>query len=154
MPVLTGRIVESADRSDRFLWDLRRLVAGPYAIDYVGGLREKCEENGLRLWLENYGHWGFPAEFLNYGGASHDVGGEFWISDPSLGRLLNVAVLHRLPIPMEKPFTSAEAFTSSWSFNLTPRDMKKMGDWSWTEGINHFVFTCVYTPGLRTKTGY
>ena len=58
LPVLTGRIVESADRSDRFLWDMRRLIADKIASGYVRGLREKCEENGLTLWLENYGHWG------------------------------------------------------------------------------------------------
>jgi hypothetical protein len=56
LPVLTGRIVESADRSDRFLWDLRRLIADEIAMQYVGGLREMCEKNNLRLWLENYGH--------------------------------------------------------------------------------------------------
>ena len=139
MPVLTGRIVESADRSDRFLWDMRRLIADRIAEDYVGGLREKCEENGLRLWLENYGHWGYPAEFLNYGGASNDLGGEFWISDPSLGAVECRCASSAANI-YGKPFASAEAFTSAWSFNLTPRDLKKMGDWSWTEGINHYVF--------------
>ena len=42
LPVLTGRIVGSADQSDRFLWDLRRLVADRVARDYVGGLRDLC----------------------------------------------------------------------------------------------------------------
>ncbi len=152
MPVLTGRIVESAERSDRFLWDLRRLVADRIAIDYVGGLHDKCEENGLRLWLENYGHWGFPAEFLNYGGASHDVGGEFWISDPSLGAV-ECRCASSAANTYGKPFTSAEAFTSSWSFNLTPRDMKKMGDWSWTEGINHFVLHVYIHQAYEEKPG-
>jgi hypothetical protein len=78
LPVLTGRLVGSADQSDRFLWDLRRLVADQVAFDYVGGLRDACHAHGLRLWLENYGHWGFPAEFLQYGGQTDDVSGEFW----------------------------------------------------------------------------
>ena len=67
LPVLTGRIVGTADESNRFLWDLRRLVADRIATDYVGGLRDLCHAHGLQLWLENYGHWGFPAEFLQYG---------------------------------------------------------------------------------------
>jgi hypothetical protein len=37
LPVLTGRLVGSADQSERFLWDLRRLVADRIATDYVGG---------------------------------------------------------------------------------------------------------------------
>ena len=42
LPVLTGRIVGSADQSDRFLWDVRRMVADRVARDYVGGLRDLC----------------------------------------------------------------------------------------------------------------
>ncbi len=32
----------------------------------------------MKLWLENYGHWGFPGEFLQYGGQADEVSGEFW----------------------------------------------------------------------------
>ncbi len=80
LPVLTGRVVGSADQSNRFLWDLRRLVADRIATEYVGGLRDLCRPHGLQLWLENYGHWGFPAEFLQYGGQSDCIGGEFWVT--------------------------------------------------------------------------
>lgn len=66
------------DQSDRFLWDLRRRIADRIATEYVGGLREKSEEAGLKMWLENYGHWGFPSEFLRYGGESDLLAGEFW----------------------------------------------------------------------------
>lgn len=61
-------MVESPEASDRFLWDVRRLVADRVAYDYVAGLREKSHKYGLTTWLENYGHWGFPGEFLQYGG--------------------------------------------------------------------------------------
>lgn len=139
LPVLTGRIVESADRSDRFLWDLRRLVADQIPAKYVSGMREAAGKHGLRLWLENYGHWGFPGEALNYGGASDDLGGEFWLSDTGLGTTECRSASSAAHI-YGKPIVSAEAFTSTWSFRLTPRDFKARGDWSWTEGINHFVF--------------
>lgn len=54
------------------------MIADKVADEYVGGLRKLCENKGIRLWVENYGHWGFPSEFLKYGGQSHDIGGEFW----------------------------------------------------------------------------
>jgi DNA-binding transcriptional ArsR family regulator len=60
LPVLAGQIVGSVSESERFLWDLRRAVADDVAYEYVGGLRKICSENNLQLWLENYGHWGFP----------------------------------------------------------------------------------------------
>ncbi len=69
-------MVGGADQSDRFLWDLRRLVADEISYGYVGGLRKACNRQGLMLWLENYGHLGFPGEFLQYGGLSDEVSGE------------------------------------------------------------------------------
>lgn len=138
LPVLTGRIVGSSDKSERFLWDMRRLVADRIASEYVGGLRECCERNGLRLWIENYGHWGFPGEFLNYGGASHDIGGEFWQSVPTRGSV-EVRCATSAGHIYGKNVISAEAFTSHWSFSQQPEDLKLRGDWAWSEGINHFV---------------
>ena len=75
LPVFSGRIVENPDKSDRFLWDLRRLTADLIADIYVTRLREMCNEQGLDLWVENYGHWGFPAEFLQYGGRADKISG-------------------------------------------------------------------------------
>lgn len=78
LPAMQGYVVDSEEQTDRFLWDLRRLISDGIAYDYVGGLKEVCNENGLQTWLENYGHWGFPSEFLLYGGQSDQVAGEFW----------------------------------------------------------------------------
>lgn len=149
LPVLSGRIVASADRSERFLWDMRRLVADRIARNYVGGLRERCEQNGLRLWIENYGHWGFPGEFLNYGGASNDIGGEFWLDVPERGKV-EVRCASSAGRTYGKKVISSEAFTSHWSFNQMPRDLKVQGDWAWCEGINHFVMhVYIHQPDER-----
>ena len=78
LPVFSGRIVGSVDESDRFLWDLRRLTADLVAYEYVGGLKKVSNDHNLKLWLENYGHWGFPSEFLLYGGQSDLISGEYW----------------------------------------------------------------------------
>ena len=90
LPALYGQVIGSQDQSERFLWDLRRLVADRVASDYVGGLREVSNKHGLTTWLECYGHWGFPSEFLMYGGQSDEVAGEFW-SEGSLGDIENRA---------------------------------------------------------------
>lgn len=149
LPVLNGRIVESVDRSERFLWDLRGIVANKISTEYVGGLRERCEQNGLSLWLENYGHWGYPGEFLSYGGASNDLGGEFWLSRPELGPVecrCATSAAHTYG----KQVVSAEAFTSHWTFNVMPRDFRMRGDWAWTLGINHFVLhVYIHQPDER-----
>ncbi len=137
LPVLTGRVIGSADRSNRFLWDLRRLVADRIATEYVGGLRDLCRAHGLQLWLENYGHWGFPGEFLQYGGQSDCLGGEFWVGG-GLGAIECRAATSAANT-YGFPRVSAEAFTGGPLFQTVPSAMKARGDWAFCEGINHFV---------------
>ena len=138
LPVLAGRVVESVDISNRFLWDLRRIVADKVAYEYVGGLRELCQENGLELWLENYGHWGFPSEFLMYGGQSDFVGGEFW-AEGDLGSIELKAASSAGHI-YGKNRVSAESYTASgMPFMRHPGMLKKRGDWSFSEGVTHPV---------------
>lgn len=138
LPVFSGRIVGSMAESDRFLWDLRRAVADDVAYKYTGGLREIANENGLKLWLENYGHWGYPSEFLMYGGQSDFVSGEYW-NEGTLGDIECKAASSAAHIYGKKT-TSAECFTAKdRTFVRHPAMLKKRGDWSLTEGINHHV---------------
>lgn len=135
LPVLNGVVVGSPDLSDRFLWDLRRLVADRVSYDYVGGLRDVCHQYGLTTWLENYGHWGFPGEFLQYGGQSDEIAGEFW-SEGSLGDIENRAASSCGHIYGKKRIW-AESFTSGGpAFSRYPNLMKQRGDRFFTEGIN------------------
>ena len=136
LPAYEGYVVGSEDRSDRFLWDLRRLIADKVAYDYVGGLRDVCHKYGLTTWLENYGHWGFPGEFLQYGGQSDEIGGEFW-SFGDLGNIENRAASSCGHI-YGKQKISVESFTSGGTpFSCYPAMMKQRGDRFFTEGINN-----------------
>lgn len=138
LPVLSGRVVGSVEESERFLWDLRRSVADDVAYEYVGGLKKVSNENNLKLWLENYGHWGFPSEFMMYGGQSDLIGGEFW-NEGTLGNI-ECKASSSTSHTYGKGRTSAEAFTASRkSYLRHPALLKKRGDWSFTEGINHLV---------------
>lgn len=159
LPVLSGRIVGSADESNRFLWDLRRLIADKVAYDYVGGLREISEKHGLRIWLENYGHWGFPSEFLMYGGQSNEIAGEFW-NEGELGNIECRAASSAAHIyGHQKVF--AESYTAAGkAYERYPAILKKRGDWSFTEGINsvllHLYIQQPYedkTPGINAPFG-
>lgn len=158
LPVLQGRVVGSVDRSDRFLWDLRRFVADQLAYEYVAGLREVSHKNGLTTWLENYGHWGFPGEFLQYGGQSDEVSGEFW-SEGSLGAIENRAASSCAHI-YGKTKVSAESLTCSRdSYSRYPALMKQRLDRFFTEGINNTLLH-VYIqqpdekmPGVNARFG-
>jgi hypothetical protein len=135
LPVFQGVVVGSESQSDRFLWDVRRLVADEVSYHYVGGLRKISHEHGLTTWLENYGHWGFPGEFLQYGGQSDEISGEFW-SVGDLGDIENRSASSCAHI-YGKPKVWAESFTCGGpDFTRYPGEMKKRGDRFFTEGIN------------------
>lgn len=130
-----GTVVGSAELSDRFLWDVRRMIADRLAYDHIAGLRDLANKDGLKLWLEPYGHWGFPGEFLMYGGHSDEVSGEFW-SEGSLGDIENRAA-SSVAHTYGKNKCWAESFTCGGNeFGRSPRTMKQRGDRFFTEGIN------------------
>jgi len=135
LPVLSGVVVGSQDISDRFLWDLRRLIADRVAYDYVGGMRDVSNKNGLTTWLENYGHWGFPSEFLMYGGQSDEIGGEFW-SEGSLGDIENHAAASCGHTYGKKRIWAESCTSGGPVFSRYPKVMKQRLDRFFTEGIN------------------
>ena len=158
LPVVTGRVVDNPDRSDRFLWDLRRLVADKVASDYLKTLREKANEHGLKLWMENYGHFGFPGEDLLYGGQSDEVSGEFWASG-DLGSF-EVRIASSSAHTYGKPVVTAESFTTgSTPWIQSPWSLKQRGDWAMAEGINLFILHLYIhqaidrTPGISAWFG-
>ena len=138
LPCLTGRVVDSPKLSSRFLWDWRRLVVELIAVDYVGGLRNVAAEHDLTLWLENYGHWGFPSEFLYYGSQSDQVGGEFWESNEPLRNVECRAAASCSHI-YGKREVYAEAFTSNRNFKQSPADIKSWCDWVYGTGVNRLI---------------
>lgn len=158
LPVLTGRVVGSPDQSDRFLWDLRRLVADKVASDYARTLREAANAHGLKLWLEDYGHFGFPGESLQYGGQADEVAGEFWASG-DIGTS-EVRMASSAAHIYGKPVVAAESFTNGGTpWIQSPWSLKQRGDWAMAEGINHFILHLFIhqsderTPGINAWFG-
>jgi hypothetical protein len=152
MPILTGRVVDSPEVSDRFLWDMRQLIVEGIACDYVGGLRQVCNRNGLTLWLENYGHWGFPSEFLLYGSQSNQIGGEFWENNDPLGNVECRAAASCSHI-YGRPDVYAEAFTSNRNFKQSPASIKNWCDWVYSAGVNHLILHVYIHQPYEKKPG-
>ena len=142
LPALFGMAVADRVTSDRVLWDLRRFVADEVAYSFVGGLRKVSNAKGMETWLENYGHWGFPGDFLLYGGHSDEVAGEFGPdakSNPSkkgVGDVENRGASSCAHI-YGKRLAWAESFTSARrEFARAPMDLKLSADRFFAEGLN------------------
>ena len=139
IPTFYGYVVNSEDQSDRFLWDVRRLIADMVSYEYVGGLKKISNEHGLTTWLECYGHWGFPGEFLQYGGQSDEIAGEFW-SAGDLGDIEN-RIASSCGHIYGKRRVWAESFTCGGpDFSRYPGEMKQRGDKFFAEGINNTLY--------------
>lgn len=150
LPVYQGYVVGSQLESDRFLWDMRRMVADKVAYDYVGGLRDISHRHGLRTWLECYGHWGFPSEFLMYGGQSDEIGGEFW-SEGELGDIENRAATSCGHIYGKNKISAESNTCAGSSFSRYPGVIKQRGDRFFAEGINNTLLHVYITQPYEDK---
>ena len=137
LPALHGYIINSDEQTERFLWDMRRLIADGIAFDYVKGLKEVCNEHGLKTWLECYGHWGFPSEFLAYGGQSDQVAGEFWAGrDPNVIDIECKDASSCGHIYGKKQIWAESSTSGDESFQRSPAMLKGGIDNSFIAGIN------------------
>jgi hypothetical protein len=112
------------------------LIADLTATEFVAGLRRASNRAGLATWLENYGHWGFPGEFLQYGGQSDEIAGEFW----SGGNQIEVAAAVSCAHIYGKNRVWAESFThAGMPYQRHPGNLKQFADKAFAEGVNASV---------------
>jgi hypothetical protein len=155
LPAYTGRIVESAEMSERFFWDVRRTVADLLADNYAGHLAELAHQHGLRLSIEAYANG--PFDQLQYGSRADVPMAEFWTEHDDNSRWHTARVMASAAHTSGKTVVAAEAFTShpvdgSWVNH--PFSLKPLADAGMCEGINHFVIHCfAHQPWLDLKPG-
>ncbi len=146
LPVLMGHAVESREKTERFLWDMRKTVSEVILDNYILRLGELIEPYGMKRSNEPYGRLGINT--LEYAASSDFMIGEFWserkIEKPfptfqdywynSMKGLASVANTYG------KTRVGAEAFTGSRGWVDHPYLIKGMGDEAFSEGINHYVY--------------
>ena len=76
LPVFAGYPVDSAERTETFLCDLRRVISSEFARNYPRRLRERCHENGLLFYCEPYGNG--PFNDLEFARECDVPMSEFW----------------------------------------------------------------------------
>ncbi len=136
LPVLSGRVVESLEVSERFLWDLRQTVSDLVVENYAGHMAELARKRGLRLSIEAYGG---PCDDMTYGGRADEPMCEFWIGGGAFETCKGMASAAHT---YGKRILGAEAFTADdrerWQQH--PGSIKSLGDRAFCEGVNRFVF--------------
>ncbi len=144
LPVLAGRVVGSAELSERFLWDMRTTVSEMIRDNYVRRLRELAQTHRIKLSTEAYGH--LCIDNLSYAGVSDFPISEFWAVGeapfPQLreGYRQSSKALASVAHTGGRPFVGAEAFTGDRGWRDHPYLLKPMGDWAFVEGVNRMIF--------------
>jgi hypothetical protein len=139
LPAMTGRVIDSAEVSERFLWDVRQTIGELLLQNYAGHLREQARRNGIALSIEAYGDG--PFDDLAYAGQADEPMSEFW-SWPRFGSADICIEMASASHVYGRPILGAEAFTAvdSEKWQGYPGNIKDLGDWAFCAGINRFVF--------------
>ena len=140
LPVITGRVVESVEVSERFLWDVRQTVSDLLVANYAGRFRELAHRHGLRLSIEAYDS--APCDEMTYAGQADEPMAEFWSWGVGFNTAYSCTEMASAAHVYGKRILGAEAFTANdgekWLHH--PASIKALGDWAFCEGINRFVF--------------
>lgn len=152
LPAMRGCIVESADRTEQFLKDLRRTIADAVTENYYGELDRLCREAGVQFTAQATGN-GLSLGADNIG-AKRLVSkpqGEFWARDVHGSYdIVDCASAAHL---YGKPIASAEAFTDA-KYSDSPAVLKQLADFAYTRLINEFVVCAsAYQPALDAVPG-
>jgi len=154
LPALTGKVVESADVSDRFTWDFRRTLADMWADNHYGTMADLLRKDGIGIYGEAAGvSLEMPEDTLLNKSKLEIPAGEFWVRDlhPRLMYLQDVRGAASASHVYGKTLTATESFTGGGY--ESPFGLKKVGDYWFAQGTNRIVFhTSAHQP-LDTKPG-
>jgi len=136
---MTGRIVDSADITERVLWDVRRTVAELMQENYFGYLAEKCHASGLKLAVEPYGNGPIDAPAV---AMIADIPmTEFWQKERGNPWQWTAQVVPSAARLSGKSIVGAEAFTAKeGNWTACPYNLKRWGDQAFADGVNRFYF--------------
>lgn len=145
LPVMTGRVVESQEITNRFLHDMRKTVGDCVGEYHYRLFYELAHQNGMGIHPESGGPHSAPVDALRVMGISDFPQGEFWarsnthrVSDAArLAVKQSACVAHT----NGKRFVAAEGPTSIGpQWERSPKDLKANIDRIFCSGVNRIVW--------------
>lgn len=145
LPVMTGRIVESPEVSNRFLQDIRRTVSDCILNYHYKPFRELANAHGMMTDPEAGGPCYTPVDALEVMGACDIPHGEFWARATSHvaseGARLSVRQSACVAHTNGVRFVEAEGPTSIGPhWERSPKDLKGLIDRVFCSGVNRIVW--------------
>ena len=146
LPVLTGRIVESSEASDRFLWDFRKTIADLIANEHYGQLQETLHARKMGHYVESHeSRRAFVGDGMEVKKFSDVPMSAMWTQSPGVNKpqygynaddreSASVAHIYGQNVAAAESLTAA---ASPWAWS--PATLKPTADQELLNGINRFV---------------
>jgi hypothetical protein len=146
LPVLTGRIVESSEASDRFLWDFRKTIADLIANEHYGQLEETLHERAMGHYVESHeSRRAFVADGMEVKKFAEVPMSAMWTQSPGVNKpqygydaddreSASVAHIYGQNLAAAESLTAAAA---PWAWS--PATLKPTADQELLNGINRIV---------------
>jgi hypothetical protein len=148
MPVLTGQVVESAEASDRFLWDFRKTIGDLIANEHYGQLEATLHERGMGHYGESHeGGRAFVADGMEVKKFNEVPMSAMWTQKLNVNKetfdynaddreSASVAHIYGQNLAAAESMTSCDS-TTAWAWS--PATLKPTADMELLNGINRFV---------------
>jgi hypothetical protein len=152
--VLAGRVVGSADASDRFLWDFRRTLADMYADEFYATMSDELHKRGMQDYAEASGvALEIPEDTLLNKSKIDIPMAEFWVRalHPESMYYVDVRGAASAAHVYGKPIVATESFTGGGY--ESPFTLKKIADYWFAQGVNRLVFHTSAEQPLDTQPG-
>ena len=164
LPVLTGRVVQSAESSEKFLWDFRKTIGELIAESHYDVIGEELHKRGMKRYTESHENKriyladgmdvkrnaDIPMSAMWTPGSLAGGANEEPRSEADIRESASVANIYG------KPFVAAESMTSIGNaFSFHPEKLKRTADLEMASGLNRFVIhTSVHQPLDDKKPGF
>ena len=138
-PVYAGMVVESLEKSERFLWDLRQTGQERVIENHAMHLKKYGQKYNLGFSIEPYDM--NPTADMELGAVADVPMGEFWSkgygfnSSFSCIQAASIGHINGSHVIASESFTAEE---DAW--RQYPGSMKNQGDWAFATGINKLIY--------------
>lgn len=156
MPVLTGRIIKSAEASERFLWDFRKTLSELVVENHYDLLTTLLKERGMKRYSESHeSRRALIADGMEVKRTAAIPMSAMWVPGP-IGRdgtgykadireSASVAHIYGQNLVAAESLTAIGTLGNAWSYS--PEKLKPTADLEMANGLNRFVIhTSVHQP--------
>jgi hypothetical protein len=152
LPVLAGRIVDSAEASDRFLWDFRKTLGDLTAENHYDQLTDILHARGLGRYTESHeGGRAFIGDGMDVKRLADIPMSATWLERPGRASRQYDADVHESASVAHiygQNIVAAESLTvyrNAWAYS--PETLKSTADRMMVNGLNRFIIhTSVHQP--------